>query len=110
MYLLFSSRRRHTRWPRDWSSDVCSSDLVKEVLPTYDENSEEVDGRIILRDNFDYILNHRAETVIFGEDSGTIGDVNQRSEERRCRERGEISKVEVAGDEDDTRAEHGRDT
>src|SRR5207253_5140186 len=23
----FSSRRRHTRWPRDWSSDVCSSDL-----------------------------------------------------------------------------------
>src|SRR5207253_7714109 len=22
-----SSRRRHTRWPRDWSSDVCSSDL-----------------------------------------------------------------------------------
>src|SRR6266508_5884669 len=25
---VFSSRRRHTRWPRDWSSDVCSSDLV----------------------------------------------------------------------------------
>src|SRR5699024_11494794 len=23
-----SSRRRHTRWKRDWSSDVCSSDLV----------------------------------------------------------------------------------
>src|SRR5439155_2417119 len=23
----FSSRGRHTRWPRDWSSDVCSSDL-----------------------------------------------------------------------------------
>src|SRR5439155_6313762 len=22
-----SRRRRHTRWPRDWSSDVCSSDL-----------------------------------------------------------------------------------
>src|SRR5690606_40874219 len=25
---LFSSRRRHTRFSRDWSSDVCSSDLV----------------------------------------------------------------------------------
>src|SRR5215208_1378968 len=25
----FSSRRRHTRWPRDWSSDVCSSDLSR---------------------------------------------------------------------------------
>src|SRR5690625_6884496 len=24
---MLSSRRRHTRWPRDWSSDVCSSDL-----------------------------------------------------------------------------------
>src|SRR5207253_6217571 len=28
MGFFFSSRRRHTRWPRDWSSDVCSSDLV----------------------------------------------------------------------------------
>src|SRR5690625_3572883 len=26
---FFTSRRRHTRWPRDWSSDVCSSDLLK---------------------------------------------------------------------------------
>src|SRR5215510_6941558 len=26
---FFSSRRRHTRWPRDWSSDVCSSDLAQ---------------------------------------------------------------------------------
>src|SRR5690625_7867833 len=26
---FFSSRRRHTRWPRDWSSDVCSSDLER---------------------------------------------------------------------------------
>src|SRR5437870_4893440 len=26
---FFSSRRRHTRWPRDWSSDVCSSDLLE---------------------------------------------------------------------------------
>src|SRR5690625_7210608 len=29
--LFFSSRRRHTRWPRDWSSDVCSSDLKSAV-------------------------------------------------------------------------------
>src|SRR5690625_3478818 len=27
LFCFFSSRRRHTRWPRDWSSDVCSSDL-----------------------------------------------------------------------------------
>src|SRR5690606_39527370 len=28
---FFSSRRRHTRFSRDWSSDVCSSDLVQAV-------------------------------------------------------------------------------
>src|SRR6201998_1392024 len=28
IYFFFSSRRRHTRWTVDWSSDVCSSDLV----------------------------------------------------------------------------------
>src|SRR5690606_14297145 len=31
VYFFFSSRRRHTRFSRDWSSDVCSSDLVMEV-------------------------------------------------------------------------------
>src|SRR5699024_11941905 len=30
---FFSSRRRHTRSKRDWSSDVCSSDLTKDLLP-----------------------------------------------------------------------------
>src|SRR5690606_1376408 len=28
-YFFFSSRRRHTRFSRDWSSDVCSSDLAE---------------------------------------------------------------------------------
>src|SRR5690348_17947203 len=28
-HFFFSSRRRHTRWTGDWSSDVCSSDLLK---------------------------------------------------------------------------------
>src|SRR5690625_6081252 len=32
MCFFFSSRRRHTRWPRDWSSDVCSSDLCGGIL------------------------------------------------------------------------------
>src|SRR5437870_9648069 len=32
-FFFFSSRRRHTRWPRDWSSDVCSSDLLRKVSP-----------------------------------------------------------------------------
>src|SRR3712207_5581547 len=32
MYFFFSSRRRHTRYWRDWSSDVCSSDLYDVVV------------------------------------------------------------------------------
>src|SRR5690606_40170842 len=28
LFFFFSSRRRHTRFSRDWSSDVCSSDLL----------------------------------------------------------------------------------
>src|SRR5207302_3916832 len=30
-FFFFSSRRRHTRFSRDWSSDVCSSDLAPPV-------------------------------------------------------------------------------
>jgi len=50
---------------------------VKEVLPTYDESAEQVDARLIIRDNFDAIFNKYPETLIFGEDAGNIGDVNQ---------------------------------
>src|SRR5207302_3287636 len=33
IFFFFSSRRRHTRFSRDWSSDVCSSDLGQGLLP-----------------------------------------------------------------------------
>jgi pyruvate/2-oxoglutarate/acetoin dehydrogenase E1 component/TPP-dependent pyruvate/acetoin dehydrogenase alpha subunit len=48
-----------------------------EVAPTYDNTAEDVDARLVLRDNFDAIFNKYPETLIFGEDSGNIGDVNQ---------------------------------
>src|SRR3989442_5027269 len=41
-YFFFSSRRRHTRCGRDWSSDVCSSDLVR---PLPDDDRGALDGR-----------------------------------------------------------------
>ncbi|MGM0933263.1 MAG: thiamine pyrophosphate-dependent enzyme [Bacteroidota bacterium] len=50
---------------------------VEEVKPQYGADAQEVDGRIILRDNFDQIFGNKPETLIFGEDSGEIGDVNQ---------------------------------
>jgi pyruvate/2-oxoglutarate/acetoin dehydrogenase E1 component/TPP-dependent pyruvate/acetoin dehydrogenase alpha subunit len=51
---------------------------VNQVLPQYQENAkEDTDGRMILRDNFDAIFTKYPEALIFGEDSGNIGDVNQ---------------------------------
>jgi pyruvate/2-oxoglutarate/acetoin dehydrogenase E1 component/TPP-dependent pyruvate/acetoin dehydrogenase alpha subunit len=49
---------------------------IKEIKPTYDD-SKKVDGRIILRNNFDKLLGQHENLLIFGEDSGKIGDVNQ---------------------------------
>ncbi len=54
-----------------------SNTLVKEVKPAYNDDAISVDGRIIIRDNFDAIFNNYPEALIFGEDSGNIGDVNQ---------------------------------
>src|SRR3712207_7642224 len=34
-FFFFSSRRRHTRYWRDWSSDVCSSDLRERKVPFF---------------------------------------------------------------------------
>ncbi len=50
---------------------------VAEVSPNYDETDEEVDARLVLRDNFDAIFTKYPESLIFGEDAGNIGDVNQ---------------------------------
>ncbi|MCX2680807.1 thiamine pyrophosphate-dependent enzyme [Galbibacter sp. EGI 63066] len=50
---------------------------VAEILPEYSENSKLVDGRIVLRDNFDKLFENNSNALVFGEDSGNIGDVNQ---------------------------------
>jgi pyruvate/2-oxoglutarate/acetoin dehydrogenase E1 component/TPP-dependent pyruvate/acetoin dehydrogenase alpha subunit len=50
---------------------------IEAVKPTYDTQAKEVDARIVIRDNFDAIFNKYPEALIFGEDSGNIGDVNQ---------------------------------
>ncbi|QKX06481.1 transketolase [Aquimarina sp. TRL1] len=50
---------------------------IEEVAPVYGNDAPLVDARIILRDNFDRIFERLPETMIFGEDSGKIGDVNQ---------------------------------
>ncbi len=64
-----------------YSSHLMSQSLqqVSSINPVAAIYKEEklVDGRELLRENFDYILNKYPETLIFGEDSGKIGGVNQ---------------------------------
>ena len=50
---------------------------LQSVPPQYAPDAPMVDGRIILRDNFDRLLEKDDRLVIFGEDSGKIGGVNQ---------------------------------
>jgi pyruvate/2-oxoglutarate/acetoin dehydrogenase E1 component/TPP-dependent pyruvate/acetoin dehydrogenase alpha subunit len=50
---------------------------VVEKKPVYAQKQNLVDARVVMRDNFDAILQKHPEVVIFGEDAGFIGDVNQ---------------------------------
>ncbi len=63
-----------------YNETLTSVRKVEEIIPTYDLNIEKVDARIIIRDNFDSILSKFQEVMIFGEDVGKIGDVNQGTE------------------------------
>ncbi len=93
-YSISDSNAAHTEALRTWIDNYfnfvqprfsshlyCETDQsalhATEIKPVFDESSELVDGRVIIRDNFDAIFNKHPESLIFGEDSGTIGDVNQ---------------------------------
>ena len=60
-----------------WSQSSSNIQHIKPVSPTFEKEFKIMDGREILRENFDYILSEYPEVVIFGEDSGRIGGVNQ---------------------------------
>ena len=69
-----NNNRYNTKLYNETSTSVHS---VKEVKPTYDLEAKEVDGRIIIRDNFHHMFKTIPEAMIFGEDVGKIGGVNQ---------------------------------
>ena len=50
---------------------------IPEIKPVFSEDSQVLDGRVVIRNNFDKIFEKYPETLIFGEDTGSIGDVNQ---------------------------------
>src|SRR3712207_7795476 len=86
---FFSSRRRHTRYWRDWSSDVCSSDL-KEGVNTRVQTAiwmQELAEPYIRRRAIRHL--EKGRVVIFA--GGTGNPYFSRSEERRvgkeCRSR-----------------------
>tara|TARA_B100000497_G_scaffold25300_1_gene29801 strand:- start:1 stop:2415 length:2415 start_codon:yes stop_codon:yes gene_type:complete len=60
-----------------YSESPVNGKTITEVLPTYNTQAEDVDARVVIRDNFDAIFSKYPEALIFGEDAGTIGDVNQ---------------------------------
>ena len=50
---------------------------MKPVAVTYEKTAPLVDGRVILRDNFKALFEKHGNLLVFGEDTGKIGDVNQ---------------------------------
>ncbi len=60
-----------------FTDDPKDEKVMQSVPPRYEEDAPMVDGRIVLRDNFDKLFAKYPQLVAFGEDVGKIGDVNQ---------------------------------
>src|SRR2546422_6273154 len=88
MFFFFSSRRRHTRCSRDWSSDVCSSDLVQLVDANLKPVAKEsLQGTVVNMINTTTAVEQASHAATTDVD----GKFESRSEERRvgkeCRSR-----------------------
>ena len=60
-----------------YSQSQWKAENIQEIKPVYSDASEDVDGRVVVRNNFDKIFEKYPQTLVFGEDAGNIGDVNQ---------------------------------
>src|SRR2546429_6025665 len=86
---FFSSRRRHTRCSRDWSSDVCSSDLRAQIHPGVEVVREvyavDLAGRKFFREDYKESFNGGAlsKTFICTKSRGYFLEIGRAS----CRER-----------------------
>src|SRR5207253_7587929 len=81
---FFSSRRRHTSWPRDWSSDVCSSDLTMvkpfPISVAFDEIRRDLDASESTYTEKSALLRELGVNTLY---LGVGVDRVDRSEERR---------------------------
>ena len=77
-WLNNSREANHDRYNSSLYSETKHAVGEVATLPAaYEGDAKMVDGREIIRDNFDWQLENRPEVLIFGEDSGKIGGVNQ---------------------------------
>jgi len=75
-WITESAKLNHDRYSSTLYSEFDSSPMkVEEVEAELTDKME--DGRVVLRDNFDKLLEKYPEVLIFGEDAGRIGGVNQ---------------------------------
>src|SRR5207253_5613727 len=87
---FFSSRRRHTRWPRNWSSDVCSSDLLFGLAPQVSRLGQRPEvARSRLADGPGHL-----------DLAGVVGGLGQRP---RAEEVVEVAQIRRGGDRKSTR-------
>src|SRR5690606_40094436 len=100
-----SSRRRHTRFSRDWSSDVCSSDLMMIVIETYHQGAKnwtlsdfqssyaflpETTEACSAEQAFELTINEPPTLVITDPDPVCLPEIGRAS----CRERVELEVVD----------------
>jgi 2-oxoisovalerate dehydrogenase E1 component len=77
-WLSDANEKNHDRYSSYlYSESAQRATQVTPEAPHYTDDAPIVDARLILRDNFDALLSKFPEILIFGEDSGKIGDVNQ---------------------------------
>src|SRR3712207_8290047 len=92
VFFFFSSRRRHTRYWRDWSSDVCSSDLARRpCLPLPRTGEVRAAGREVARTRAEREQEVQLAITMLRDRLAQEGIRAERSEERRvgkeCRSR-----------------------
>src|SRR5438445_5400264 len=85
-FFFFSSRRRHTRYWRDWSSDVCSSDLTQHFVFAPHVNEHAVIRRVI--NNWRSMNMMSADRFPVGGHFGTAASASGRKEGLHKRSRG----------------------
>ncbi len=78
LWLKASEAANHDRYNSHvYSENERATHKIEAIPVQYPSEPKQVDGREVLKENFDFILGTRPEVIIFGEDAGKIGGVNR---------------------------------